>query len=345
MNGARGSFATGGPALRLHSMKNFCLRHRVAICAVAYAMSAASGMPAYGVIVSTADPTVAAGGSSLPVPGLPEANNVGVFGPGSAIYLGNRYVLTAFHNQPNLTGAPVTFNGLGEFAWDGTPAVRLQNPDTSLTDIKIFRLASDPGLPTLDIATSSPTAGAAMTAIGAGVLTSAASTTYDVNQNTNPWTWTIDPPGITPGSGIVQNVPVFPWQSSTTRALRWGTDTVDNLGGGSTTTSINVGFGPLQLFRSTWTNGTPIENVQVTIGDSGGAVFIGSTLAGMIDATGGFSGQPGNTTVSGNVSFFGDLSVYRSQIISIVPEPGTWVLVAVATIVGGVAIRRRRWVA
>ncbi len=342
MNGVRGSFATGGPALRLHSMKKFRMRHRVAICAVAYAMAAASGMPAYGVIVSTADPTVAAGGSSLPVPSLSEASNVGVFGVGSAIYLGNRYVLTAFHNQPNLDGGTVTFDGLGAFLWDGNSAVRLQNPDLSFTDIKIFRLASDPGLPTLDIATSSPMVEAAMTAIGAGRLTNASATLYDVDTTTLPnWTWVTDPPG---GPGV-QDVPVFPWQGSGTRAIRWGTDTVDDLGAGDTTTMIATGYGNMQVFRSTWTNGVT-GHVQATTGDSGGGVFIGSTLVGMIDAVGGFfSGQPGSTAVSGNVTYYGDLSLYRDQIVAIVPEPGTWMLIAVAVAVGGVAIRRRRFVA
>lgn len=317
---------------------------RVAIRAMAFVVLAVAGMPAHGIIISTADPTVAAGGSSLPVPGLPQASNVGTFGVGSAIYLGNRYVLTAYHNQPNLSGGTVTFDGLGAFAWDGNTAVQLQNPDLSFTDIKIFRLAIDPGLPSLNIASSSPTAGAAMTAIGAGVLTNASATLYDVDTTTGPFTWVTDPPGITPGPGIVQNEPVFPWQGDGTRALRWGTDTVDDLGGGLTTTVINAGFGNLQAFRSTWTNGFT-GNVQATVGDSGGGVFIGSTLVGMTDAVAGFSGQPGSTAVSGNATFYGDLSLYRDQIVAIVPEPGTWVLIAVAVTVGGIAVRRRKFIA
>jgi hypothetical protein len=326
---------------RVALVEEFRVMHKAASLVFGCVFAAMGMTPVHGVIISTSNATQAAGGSSLPVPGLTEASNVGTFGVGSAIYLGNRYVLTAYHNQPNLDGGTVTFNGPGAFAWDGAPAVRLQNPDLSFTDIKIFRLASDPGLPTLDIASTSPSAGAAMTAIGAGRLTNATGTTYDVNQNTGPWTWTTDPPGIAPGPGIVQNVPVFPWQGSGTRALRWGTDTVDDLGGGVTTTVVNIGFGNLQVFRSTWTNGVT-GHVHATEGDSGGGVFIGSTLVGMIDAIGGFSGQPGSTAVSGNVAFYGDLSLYRDQIVAIVPEPGTWGLMVVAAAGSWIMIRRRR---
>jgi hypothetical protein len=59
----------------------------------------------------------------------------------------------------------------------------------------------------------------------------------------------------------------------------------------------------------------------------------------------GYSGQPdpGANAVFGNLTYAADLSFYRSEIVTIVPEPSTVAMVAVAlgTLAARAAGRRR----
>jgi hypothetical protein len=58
----------------------------------------------------------------------------------------------------------------------------------------------------------------------------------------------------------------------------------------------------------------------------------------------GFSGQPdpGANAIYGNSTYAADLSFYRSQIVTIVPEPSVAALVATALAALGVAARYRK---
>jgi hypothetical protein len=81
----------------------------------------------------------------------------------------------------------------------------------------------------------------------------------------------------------------------------------------------------------------------VAPGDSGGGVFFKNganwELAGIMIAGSVFNGQP-EAAVYGNQSFIADIATYRSEILSVIPEPGT----ASILIAGGLwcGLRRRR---
>ena len=75
----------------------------------------------------------------------------------NGVYLGNRWVITAAHVGAQTT----TFPGIpGSFAVVPESAVQLQNPSgfglTTSTDLLMYRLTTDPGLPSLVIASSTP---------------------------------------------------------------------------------------------------------------------------------------------------------------------------------------------
>ena len=94
-------------------------------------------------------------------------------------------------------------------------------------------------------------------------------------------------------------------------------------------------------------NGT--AEAQAVAGDFGGAVFAKHggqwQLAGIMVAAEGYSGQPSPelTAVFGNETFMADLSYYRNQIVTVVPEPGAVALASMALAVGAACatIRRR----
>ena len=105
-------------------------------------------------IAPCANATIIAGGDGTQntgaPPGVPGWANVGALGVGSGIYLGNRWVLTAAH----VGSGSITFNGNGTFDPVAGSAVRIQNADSTDTDLLLFQLQTDPGLPSLSIGAS-----------------------------------------------------------------------------------------------------------------------------------------------------------------------------------------------
>ena len=63
------------------------------------------------------------------------------------------------------------------------------------------------------------------------------------------------------------------------------------------------------------------EEGHAAVGDSGGGVFVGGELVGLMHAIGGFEDQPGETAVYGNVTYIADLATYKSAILAAIPEP------------------------
>lgn len=281
--------------------------------------------------------TVTGTGSTTAPADDPGWANVGVRGIGTGVYLGNDWVLTANH----VGGGSIVLNG-GTYAMLAGSGTRLTNGGqpgkSTLTDLYLFRLATTPaGLAGVPIAAATTGSGAAVTMIGAG-RDRGAFTQWSVNTNTgtNPWVWT-----EVPSDGNAAG-----YKTLETRTMRWGTNNVSGTG-----IWINAGSGDARTLQTTF-DGFPFYSTeaQAAYGDSGGAVFRknGATweLTGLILTVAGYSGQPdpGGNAVFGNATYAADLTFYRPQIMAIVPEPASIVLVVTAAggLVVGRSLRRRR---
>lgn len=303
------------------------LTRRLFVASVAVLLALAAA-PARGVIIQTASGT---GNTTAPADD-PGWNNVSIRGNGTAVYLGNGWVLTPNHT----TAGDMTFNGQTFSEVPGTAFTLTNNGaagKTATTDLTMFQINGIPtGVATLPIATTTPTVGTAVTMIGGG-RDRGAFTQWSVNQSTTPWTWT----EVSSGGGAAG------YQTLATRALRWGTNAV-----AGTEQWISTGS---QDVLTTWTavefaDGT--SEAQAVEGDFGGPVFVKNggqwQLAGIMVAVAGYSGQPSPelTAVFGNETFVADLSYYRNQIVAVVPEPSAVTLVCLALAACGLRAAAKR---
>lgn len=286
---------------------------------------------------------VLSGASNTTAPsGQPYFNNVGVVNGASGVYLGNRWVLTAAHVAGTLPAA-ATFGSLNYSTVAGSYQ-RLQNPGgygfTSLTDLALFRLASDPGLPTVSIATNSPAVGADVMMIGRGRDQASSVTYWDVtvNPGNSNDVWTELPPGSL-------GIDIAGFKTNTNRTIRWGENDVAANG---QVFNYSIGSGAVDVisFTTSFDLGAKSQEAQGVAGDSGGAVFVdnGSAwiLSGVMLTVLLYENQPAYTAVIGDQTVMADLSYYRSEILSItsIPEPGTTMI----CLFGGclwLAVRRR----
>ncbi len=242
--------------------------------------------------------------NTTPPPSDPGFANVGIRGSGSAVYLGHGWVITDAH-----VGAGATwFNNQSYAMVPGTDVQLLNPPGVGLmpdTDLEMYQISGDPGLPSLSIADAQPAIGSQMTMIGYGRDIRSASLAY--------WTDTWGQ------SSIPSSYAGYIWAG--TNIMRWGTGLVSDVAApqGLLTTSETT-------FATTFTGATTFD-AQVTPGDSGGAVFSQDAsgqwnLAGVIFGNGSLIGQPWGTSVFGDKSWSADLSVYRSVIYQTMALPG-----------------------
>jgi len=261
----------------------------------------------------------------------PSFANVGTLNGASAIYLGNRWVLTASH----VGSGTVTFAGTPYAAIGSVTQLNNQSTPgmTVNTDMILFQINADPGLPALTISPGAPVLGDDLVMIGNGVNRSASRSYYTVVQGPGPGDdiWT---PVGGPGPGVTA---IF--TSASGNAVRWGTNDVEGIN-----LDVSSGFGTVRSFGTIYNDdlaGRPNEAQGVT-GDSGSAVFHKAgaewQLSGMTHAVGtlsGFDNIPGGSTsavINNSITVISDLSFYRTQILGIIPEPGSVSLAAVAVL-------------
>ena len=216
----------------------------------------------------------------------------------SAVYLGDRWVLTAFH----VRAGSVTLMGQTYLKEPGE-GIQIENPPgfglSPFTDLRMFRLTEDPGLAPLAISLAPPTGFAEVTLIGYGKTRDGDLTSWDVDDE---GTW-IEGPGRYGGYHLGAS------------GKRWGTNWIDEAivlsGGNGDALSLRAGFD--------WEQ-TPYE-ARAAGGDSGGGVFYNNgnswELAGIIQSISTQPGQPGSAAVYGDVTNIANLTLYRSQILEI----------------------------
>jgi hypothetical protein len=254
-------------------------------------------------------------------------NSIGGF-PASGVYLGDRWVISAFHNVTqdgsSFVFGPVTFGGL-TFAVDPSTATRLHTAPQTLADLAIFRLTAEPSVVSASLSGTTPTANSSVRMMGNGVDRESTETNWVVVNGV----WT-----EVPTAGTYTGYKLL-----TTRALRWGTNTVETGG------VVNIAtYGTTQSFRMDFDRVS--GEGMATTGDSGGGVFVkraGSwELAGIMLATAPEPGQPGDTVVYGNDIYAGNIAAYRDEIVATmasVPEPASGLLMLTTA---GMLCRRRR---
>lgn len=295
----------------------------------------AAALPAAAVVVAGTTGNTTAPGDD------PGWANIGSSNSASAVYLGNRWVLTAYH--VNAAGNfPVVF-GSTAYTVSG-PVTRLNNNGTSgmsaQTDLILFQINADPGLPSLSISAAAPVLGNDLVMIGNGRNRLASRTFWQVTMNSggNNDVWT-----ETTGA---HNVEGFKWDG-TSASKRWGTNDAEIL------SNVSYGLGDVRsivTFFDDDPTGRPNE-AQAMVGDSGGGVFFKNgaqwELSGIMVAAGTFGNPTYFDNEPADIAAFGqhatvvaDLSFYRTQILGImVPEPS-----AALMLLGGSALllRRRR---
>lgn len=253
--------------------------------------------------------------------------NVGTVNQASGVYLGNGWVLTAYHVVIDFVFLNANFGGT---SYTGNPstAVRLQNADNSPTDLALFRLTTMPPLPEVTLSLTTPVITSSLIMMGNGRNRDATETHWDVATLPNPDVWTET---LGPGDELG-----YKWAGGNT--LRWGTNNQASL----LPSEINYGLGDVTTFRTNFSNSGGSE-AQAAIGDSGGGVFFKNggewELAGIMLAVNGLNGQPNETAVYGNETFSADIATYQAQILNIIPEPTSAMLLVIGA---GALLRRRR---
>lgn len=266
--------------------------------------------------------------------------NVGSCNSASAIYLGNRWVLTAYH--VNAGGFPVVF-GANTYTVS-SPLIRLTNNGASgmsaQTDLVVFQINADPGLPPLMVSASAPVLGDDLVMIGNGLNRQASRTFWQATMvsgdNNDVW---LETTGVHNLEGYKAGI------GATTR---WGTNDAEFVN-----VNVNYGVGDVRSMLSLFHDdpaGRPNEAQGMT-GDSGGAAYHKNgaqwELSGVMLAVGTagnptyFDNPPPDTAVFGqHVTVMADLSFYRDQIVALtIPEPSAGMLLAGAA---AVSLRRRR---
>lgn len=244
--------------------------------------------------------------------------NAGLRGVGTAIYLGNRWVLTANH----VGAGPVTF-GDEVFTHIPDEVHRLKNPNSSQTDMLLMRLEEEPDLPSLRLGCKNLSLFTEVVLVGAG---------RDRNEELSFWSVDENPGNsddVWTAVATAEDADVLGFRTESSRTIRWGTAIVTN----SNIDVKSANDGNVLSFQTTFDTfdetslqeSLNVENLgQAVTGDSGGPVFLKNgdfwELAGMIHGvTPPRENQPGGsgTVLFGNSTFAANIIKYRDEILAI----------------------------
>jgi hypothetical protein len=281
--------------------------------------------------------------------GDPGWDNIGINTDSlNGVYLGDNWVLTARH----VAAANITFS-TGTFTRIGSQNFIVRNPPPNLangasltteTDLRLYRVNGNVGLPALTIASESPpltgNSGSQVMFIGHGRIRHAEETHWSINQSSPPPTAQGWGDAEVPSGGNTHGYKT----NSTPRPKRWGTNRLENPSSSAfesdvfdetispTTAVLPLTTGPsdnrvtrdvismVTTFNpQSDSSALPFES-QAVSSDSGGAVFYNRgtaqapdwVLSGIVNATIVFGeGQPQSYAIYGNSTTFADLSYYN----------------------------------
>ncbi|HWA84804.1 MAG TPA: trypsin-like serine protease [Opitutus sp.] len=269
--------------------------------------------------------------------------NVGSVKGASGVYLGDfagkYWVLTASHVVGS--GASLGNITLGGTSYSFVPGsgVVIRNSDKSTTDLTLFQIATDPGLPNLTLASVAPATGTTVWLVGYGLRETGSERFWNVTGSGSETAWNSLP------NATGANAAGYAIANGGTE--RYGGSVLVDPSTLSLASNYDIGTGQT---RALMTEFQPtIGYAQAASGDSGGALFYdtsgGWELAGILGAVTTFTNQPSNTSVFGQTTYAGDVGFYSATILTAIPEPAvTQILLALAG--GGLVsvrrIRRRR---
>lgn len=313
------------------------MRYRPSILGFAlFGLPALAGAPmAFGALVALGDGTQ---NQDAPA-GSTYWNNLGTMGGGSGVYLGNGWVLTAGHVHGGVDRA-LSFtipklNGGADANFMSTPGVFVPLRTTAggpLADLLVFKLDDSPllqGITPIRFG-ATPQVGAGITMTGSGFNRQVAEHFWRLVDPTKPdrTLWT-DVTGL-PTQGTAQ-ARGYLYDTTSRTPKRWGTNVTVGFDGGGATDLYEIKDTNGNITQQTRIFGATFDRIaneaQVVNFDSGGGVFAGNRLVGINLLKGDFSypdannpnnlGQPANTAVFGNASYFADVFTYVDQIASI----------------------------
>ena len=293
--------------------------------------------PVFAVVVGSTTGNTAA----PPDPTFPWSN-VGITAGATGVYLGDRWVLTARHVHGEGDPKTIAFPQIGVFHAEANSKIEIPNSDPSMlarSDLAMFRLKEDPGLPPLRISVDTPAIGTEVYLVGHGLDREEGLTYWDadIRPGRNVWSES-DEPNEYAGFKMVSS-----------HSLRWGTNLVEydealfwenndpghtivrTIEGGETVLLITEfdrdGFSSPYVSDERDAIVTPFES-QAVIGDSGGGVFVHNEgrweLAGVMNAVLGQENQdePGGpnsrfNALFGSTTLSANLADYRDAILSL----------------------------
>lgn len=251
---------------------------------------------------------------------------------GSAIYLGNGYLLTANHVTMGTNSySHVTFDGTNTFEIDPTFKAGARDLGIQVAvgvDLAVFRLTIEPvGVPAVSLLTgTNEVFGGEATMIGWGV-------------------------GRNPSSSLEStNVA---WGDASTSALRWGLNApLDAL-------TINYSGYSMEALRTiAGADGVAFDPDGLGAAEGAAALFdSGSALFQKIDDVWfligvGAAVQNANFSIygddkvagagRGDANYFARVSTYEADIVAVIPEPATVSLFAAGALIAGAVLHRRR---